>query len=156
MPPASGEPVAGIPDPGSSAGSNAAADTGNNILYASKSAREVAALSNGGSTLWNKGGGSGYLEESPRKLYFRKDSPGRMCQRSPRTFDETGNRPEPTSLSSSEGARRKKEVGFKTVNATNSENLSKKELKKKREEKETKKETVLEVNAGRIRRTKTV
>ena len=50
---------------------------------------------------------------------------------------------------------RKKEVDFKTANATNAGNPSRKELKTKHEEKETKKETVLEMNTGRIRETQT-
>jgi hypothetical protein len=32
---------------------------------------------------------SGYLVESPRKLHFRRDGPGRTRQRSPRAFQET-------------------------------------------------------------------
>ena len=152
MPPANGEPDAGIADPDSIAGSSTAADNGNRNLYVSKSAREVVEFSNAGRTLWNKRGESGYLEESPRKRYFRKDSPGRTCQRSPRAFNETENRPAPTSLPAKEGTRQKKKADFKTAKAGTP---SGKNVKKKHEEKKTEKETVLEMNIGRIRGTQT-
>ena len=70
--------------------------------------------------------------------------PGRL------TKQETGQHPQ--AYPRKKGHDRKKEVDFKTAKAGNP---SGKNAKKKHEEKKTEKETVLEMNTGRIRGTKT-
>ena len=84
-PPASGGPAAGIRDPGSNAGSNAAAGTCVHSLCAGRSAAAVVAL-------WHDGGTLAYHGGSPRERLLPRDSPGRMRQRSPRALIKTRTR----------------------------------------------------------------
>ena len=84
-PPASAGPGAGIRDPGSNAGSNAAACTCAHSLCAGRSAPVVVAD--------RYGNGSGaYHDGSPRECDLPRDSPGRMRYRSPRALMQTATR----------------------------------------------------------------
>jgi hypothetical protein len=81
--PASGEPRAGIGDPDSNAGSNAAAGSGGHSLCAGRSAAAVVADSYNGGRL-------PYHDGSPRECVLPRVSPGGTRYRSPRALINTG------------------------------------------------------------------
>lgn len=78
-PPASGRSPAGIPGPGSTAGSNSPAGTCTRSPCAGRCAREAVALWQSGGTLVYRGG-------SPRERLLPRDSPGRTHYSSPRAL----------------------------------------------------------------------
>jgi hypothetical protein len=101
VPPANGRPVAGIPDPGSSAGSRTAARTCVRTLCAGSAADEAGAL-------WQSGGGLTYPGSRPWEARLPGESSGRMCQRSPRALSKTRTRRLPLSLRPSGGTRQRR------------------------------------------------